>query len=155
MENLTRKLSNEQIDSIINALDNDMICFMNPNTLETEYVSHDVLIGMYRDDTCEEALRRVDQWEKYMIIDRPALSDMLKIMQVFIKDCIPGGKLKERLHNALSLRYPDKYFHEIVEDSSYRDKWAAYNHRHMMWHVRRKLRDIPAEKSSLPSVEFV
>lgn len=134
-------ISNNLIDNIVDALDCDMVCFMNPDTCEVEDIPLDVLLGMYQDITSQEALRRIDRWEKYITIEPLETPDMVKAMQTFINEHIPSGTLKKQLHEALSLRRPDKYFHAIVEDSGYRDKWAAYHRQHMMRHVKSKLRD--------------
>ena len=144
-------ISNGQIRHIAKALDCDMICFMNPRTCEIEDVPHDFLCGMYHDETWQEAIKRVDKWGKYITFDRPRLTESVEIMRSFVNKCIPSGVLKEELNNVLVLRRPDKNFNRIVENSNYRNKWAMYNRRQMMKHVRRKLNDQMAE-SSLPSV---
>ncbi len=156
MENLPDNTLTGLVQNIADALDNNMVCFMNPDTYEVEDVPYDVLIGLYRDDSCQEALERVDQWKRFITIDRPELSDTVKEMQTFVQDCIPSGKLKEQLYDALAFRRkPDKHFHDIVNRSDYRNQWAVYNRRRMMRHVRKKLRDGLGEKSSLTSIEFV
>jgi hypothetical protein len=152
MENLSVNISNKFVSLIAQALDCDMICFMNPDTYEVEDVPHDFLSGMYHDETWQEALNRVDQWGRYITIDRPNSTESVKIMQMFVEECVPSGNLKDELENALTLRRPDKNFNRIVERSDYRDKWATYNRRQMMMHIRRKLRNDLIEKSSLPSV---
>ena len=143
------------VDHIVQALDCDMICFMNPDTCEIEDVPHDFLCGMYHDETWQEIVNRIDQWGKYIAIDRPDSTESVRIMQSFIDEYIPSGKLKEQLNDALELRRPDKNFHRIVENSDYRDKWAAFNRRQMMKHIRRKLRDSISAKSSLPAVSLI
>jgi len=147
-------ISNRYISHIAQALDCDMICFMNPYTYEIEDVPHDFLCGMYHDVTWQEAVNRVDQWRKYITIDRPGLTESVEIMRSFVDKCIPSGVLKEELHDVLTLRRPDKNFSRIVENSSYRDKWATYHRRQMMKHIRRKLHDHMAEEASLPGVAF-
>ena len=81
MENLSANISNGFIHHIAQALNCNMICFVNPDTLEMEEVPHDFLIGMYRDETWQEALNRVDQWKQYITIDPPASSESVKIKQ--------------------------------------------------------------------------
>ena len=140
------------IDRIVKALDCDMICFMNPDTCEIEDVPHDFLSGMYHDEAWQEIVDRVDQWQKYITFDRPDFMESVKIMQSFIDECVPSGKLKEQLNNALGLRRPDRIFHRIVENSDYRDQWVTYNRRQMMKHIRMKLRDHLVAEPSLPTV---
>ena len=140
------------INHIVQALDCDMICFMNPDTYEIEDVPHDFLSGMYHDETWQEIVNRIDQWKKYITIDRPDSTESVKIMQSFIDEYVPSGILKEQLNSALALRRPDKSFHRIVENSDYRDKWMVYNRRQMMKHIRMKLRDHMIEEPSLPTV---
>ena len=155
MKTVSVNILDRHIDRIAQALDCDMICFMNPDTCEIEDVPHDFLCGMYHDETWQEIVNRIDQWGKYITIDRPDSTESVRIMQSFIDEYIPSGMLKEQLNNALELRRPDNNFHRIVEKSDYRDKWAAYNRRQMMKHIRRKLRDSISAKSSLPAVSLI
>ncbi len=145
------EFSDKLIDDIAFALDCDMVCCMNPDTYEVEDVPHDVLSGMYQDDLWQEALNRVDRWGAYITIDRPGLPETVKIMQAFVDDYVPVGNLRTQLSDILRLRRPYKHFHDIVENSNYRDEWATYNRRQMMQHVKRKLRTDLTKKSSLPS----
>ena len=152
MENSSVSISNRYVSHIVHALDCDMICFMNPYTHEIENVPYDFLCGMYHDETWQEAVNRVDQWEKYITIDRPEPEVSAEIMRSFVDTCIPSGVLKEQLTGALALRRPDKRFNRIVENSGYRDKWIAYSHRQMMKHIRKNLRNQISKEASLPSI---
>ena len=152
MENLSADISSSFISYILQALDSDMICFVNPDTYEIEGVPHDFLSGMYYDETWQEAIDRVDQWRTYITIDRPVSIESVKIMQTFVDECVPSGNLKEQLNHALALRRPDQYFHKVVEKSDYHDQWVTYNRRQMMRHIRQKLRNDLSPKSSLPGV---
>ncbi len=151
MDSKSENIPNKVVDNIANALDCDMVCFMNPDTFEVEDVPNDVLVGIYYDKGWQEVLARVDQWDRFITIDRP---DTMEMMKTFVSNCIPTGHLKKQLHEALALRRPDKRFHDIVDDSDYRDKWAQYHRQQMIQHVKQKLRDGMTEKSSLPCVEF-
>ena len=153
MMKISSTLSNGHIDHIVRALDCDMICFMNPKTYEIEDVPHDFLCGMYHDKTWQDAITRVDRWGKYIAIDRPGLTESVKIMSTFVDTCIPSGGLKEDLKGALRFRRPDKTFSRIVEKSDYRDKWASYNRHQMTRHIHRKLRD-HIDETSLPRVVY-
>ena len=152
MDNSSISISNSSVNHIVHALDCDMICFLNPYTCEIEDVPYDFLCGMYRDETWQEVVDRVDQWEKYITIDRPEPAESVEIMRSFVNTCIPSGSLKEQLSGTLALRRPDKKFNRIVENSGYRDKWAAYSHRQMMRHIRRRLRNQISKEASLPTV---
>ena len=152
MESSSNSISNRQIDHIVQALNCDMICFMNPETYEIEDVPHDFLCGMYHDEVWQEIINRVDRWEKYITIDRPGPTESVKIMQSFVDEYIPTGMLKEQLNKTLVLRRPDKNFSRIVENSDYREKWAQYNRRQMMKHIRSRLKNNMTTESSLPSV---
>ena len=152
MEMASVNILDGHINHIAQALDCDMICFMNPDTCEIEDVPHDFLSGMYHDETWQEIINRVDQWKKYITFDRPNYTESVKIMQSFIDECVTSGVLKEQLSNALALRRPDKTFHRIVENSDYRDQWATYNRHQMMKHIHIKLRDNLIAEPSLPGV---
>ena len=152
MESSSVHISSGYLNHIIQALNCDMICFLNPNTFEIEDVPHDFLCGMYHDETWQEAIDRVEKWEDYITIDRPGFMESVEIMRSFVDKCIPSGVLKEELNKVLTLRRPDKNFHKIVENSDYCDKWSRYNRRQMMKHIRRKLSDHLTD-SPLPGVE--
>jgi hypothetical protein len=152
MEVSSNNISNGYINQIAHALDYGMICFVNPLTYEFEDVPHDFLCGMYHDETCQEAVNRVDQWGQYITIDRPGHTESVEIMRSFVDRYIPKGVLKEELNSVLTLHRPDKNFHTIVKKSGYHDKWVIYNRRQMMKHIRRKLSDHIPKFSSLPSV---
>ena len=145
-------ISNGYISHIAQALDYGMICFVNPLTYEFEDVPHDFLCGMYHDETCQEAVNRVDQWGQYITIDRPGDTESVEIMRAFIDRYIPTGVLKEELKSVLTLRRPIQKFNSIVKKTDYRDKWASFNRRQMMKHIRRKLYDHISHSSSLPGV---
>ena len=144
-------ISNRYISQIASALNSDMICFMNPYTCEIENVPHDFLCGMYHDDAWQEAVNRVDQWERYVTIE-PRPEESVEIMRSFVETCIPSGNLKEKLCGTLAQRLPGKKFFRIVDDSGYRDKWAVYCRRRMMRNIRRKLRKQISVEASLPTV---
>ena len=145
------QISKQHINHIIQALDCDMICFMNPDTCEIEDVPHDFLCGMYHDEMWQEAMNRVDSWSRYITIDRPRMDESIEIMRSFVDQCIPSGDLKENLRHTLALRRPDRYFSRMVEKTDYRDQWAAFNRRQMMKHIHRKLR-AQMEEASLPGI---
>jgi hypothetical protein len=152
MEASSVSISKGYIHQIAQSLDCGMICFVNPNTYELEDVPHDFLCGMYHDATWQEVVNRIDRWEKYIAIDRPGHTESVEIMRSFVERYIPKGGLKEELDNVLSLHRPDTNFHRIVGKSDYHHKWVAHNRRHMMKHIRRKLRDHISQEASLPCV---
>ena len=145
-------ISNVYISHIAQALDYGMICFVNPKTYEFEDVPHDFLCGMYRDDTWQEAINRVDQWGQYITIDRPCDTESVEIMRSFVDRYIPKGVLKEELNCVLNLRRPDQKFNRIVRNTDYHDKWVTYNRRQMMKHIRAKLNGHISHHTPLPSV---
>ena len=145
-------ISNGYISHIAQALDYGMICFVNPLTYEFEDVPHDFLCGLYHDETCQEAVNRIDQWGQYIAIDRPGTAESVEIMRSFVDRYIPKGVFKEELNHVLSLRRPDQNFNRMMKKSVYHDKWVTYNRRQMMKHIRRKLSDHISQRSSLPGV---
>ena len=152
MKESSVSISNGYINHIAQALDCGMICFVNPYTHELEDVPHDFLCGIYHDDTWQEVVNRIDQWGKYITIDRPGFTESVEIMRSFVDRYIPKGILREELSNVLTSHRPDRYFNRIIKNSDYRDKWVTYNRRQMMKHIRRKLRDHIMQETSLPTV---
>ena len=150
MSQQAKDIPNKLVNHIANALDCDMICFMNPDTFEVEGVPNDALVGMYFDAGSQKALHRVDQWNRTITIDLP---DTVEIMRTFVNSCILSDSVREKLRRILALRRPDKHFHTIIDDSGYRDRWAKYHRQQMIHHIRQRLNNGMVKEASLPRIE--
>ena len=84
----------EVISGIAEETGMGMVCFLNPDTLETESVPG-ASYGSYEcgdfDKYYQEVYRKVERWENCVRIDPPELGESFGIMERFIRDCIPDG----------------------------------------------------------------
>ena len=73
-----------------------MVCFLNPDTLETESVpgaAYDSYECGDFDEYYQEVYRKVERWENCVRIDPPEPRESFGIMERFIRDCIPDDAL--------------------------------------------------------------
>ncbi|MFR0791450.1 MAG: hypothetical protein ACLSIB_00380 [Parabacteroides merdae] len=82
----------EVISGIAEETGMGMVCFLNPDTLETESVPG-ASYGSYEcgdfDKYYQEVYRKVERWENCVRIDPPEPGESFGIMERFIRDCIP------------------------------------------------------------------
>ncbi len=107
-----------------------MVCFLNPDTLETESVPG-AAYGSYEcgdfDEYYQEVYRKVERWENCVRIDPPEPGESFGIMERFIRDCIPDDAgIKGRLWEAVSGRKPFRNFKYVIDGSEYRQKWFDF-----------------------------
>lgn len=120
----------ETISGIAEEIGMGMVCFLNPDTLETESVPG-ASYGSYEcgdfDEYCQEVYRKVERWEKRVRIDPPEPGESFGIMERFILDCIPDdSEIKERLRKAVSGRKPFRNFKYVIDGSEYCQKWFDF-----------------------------
>lgn len=107
-----------------------MVCFLNPDTLETESVPG-AAYGSYEcgdfDEYYQEVYRKVERWENCVRIDPPEPRESFGIIERFIRDCIPDDAgIKGRLWEAVSGRKPFRNFKYVIDGSEYRQKWFDF-----------------------------
>ena len=120
----------EVISGIAEETGMGMVCFLNPDTLETESVPG-ASYGSYEcgdfDKYYQEVYRKVERWEKRVRIDPPEPGESFGIMERFIRDGIPDDAgIKERLRKAVSGRKPFRNFKYVIDGSEYRQKWFDF-----------------------------
>lgn len=120
----------EVISGIAEETGMGMVCFLNPDTLETESVPG-ASYGSYEcgdfDKYYQEVYRKVERWEKRVRIDPPEPGESFGIMERFIRDCIPDDAgIKERLRKAVSGRKPFRNFKYVIDGSEYRQKYQIF-----------------------------
>jgi hypothetical protein len=124
------KYPKELIKRIAGEIDTGMICYLNPNTLEVESVLGESYYAFEDDDYKEyyqEVYDKVDRWENIIRFDPPVSWQSFKIMEDFIKNCIPDNDtVKSYLWNALSKRKPFQHFKGIIDNSRYRQRWFDF-----------------------------
>jgi len=107
-----------------------MVCFLNPDTLETESVpgaAYDSYECGDFDEYYQEVYRKVERWENCVRIDPPEPRESFGIIERFIRDCIPDDAgIKGRLWEAVSGRKPFRNFKYVIDGSEYRQKWFDF-----------------------------
>lgn len=120
----------EVIGSIAEETGMGMVCFLNPDTLETESVPG-ASYGSYEcgdfEGYYQEVYRKVDGWRNCIRIDPPEPGESFRIMERFIRDCIPDDAgIKGRLWKAVSGRKPFRNFKNVIDGSGYRQEWFDF-----------------------------
>lgn len=106
------------------------ICYINPDTLEVEWIPasmlEDPLAFDFDDDDPENDMElKSTKWERRITIEPMESHEAFKIMERFI-DNVDDDKIQRQLINALNRRSPFANFKYIVEDSKYRQQWFDY-----------------------------
>ncbi len=122
-----------------------MICYLNPDTMETDSVfgeSYDAHWSGEYDDIYREVEAKIAKWEHCIRIDPPKPWESFKMMEDFIECCIPDNDVtKEQLWSVISGRKPFQYFKYIVEISPYCQQWFDFRQLQLEKHVRKFLED--------------
>ena len=120
-----RKLIHDIADNI-NA---GFICFVNPDTLEMEMVSKDLISDpeeyeLTTGDKWEDSFKH-DDWKKCITIEPPESGESFRIMEQFANE-VDNQNLQNQLFYALSHAKPFANFKNIVENSSLREQWFEF-----------------------------
>lgn len=120
----------ELVRKTAEAIDSGLICFINPDTLETEDVPKSLMEERFFTENDEEEeddeldLQHTN-WEKCISVEPPESHESFGIMENFI-DEVDDKNLKRKLINALEHRHPFANFKNTIENSDYREKWFAF-----------------------------
>ncbi len=122
-------------------LDADMVCFINPDTLELVAVPTGMFDGTFEDDgSFEEELDRVyEQWEKNVRIEPPSSNMSYEFMERFIDEVVSDNRLKNKLTDAIGRKRPFANFRNIIDDSPLREKWFAFKQKCLEEYVYEEL----------------
>jgi hypothetical protein len=161
------KLTKEQIHYIADSLDvGGEICYINRNTGEYIIMLNNEMLkdyGIYWEDPEEEEEDTEDipndeplDWQTEMYndvkanmdkiyswgidvirIEKPAGHESFEIMERFVGEIIPQGKLKREFENALSRKHPFSNFNAIVHNCKYREDWFAFKMQALEEYVRK------------------
>lgn len=121
------------------SLNAEMVCYINPATLEKIDIPRSVVDTLLWDfeetaDNDEEDeenlfyadLRRIRQeWENTITVEPPESSESFSFMEQFVFT-LQEGRLKKMLTNALSGRKPFSHFNSIIHQSEKRNEWFAF-----------------------------
>ena len=126
------------VHEIAEFIDCGLNCYLNPETLELEYLpknlddpeEYELMAG----ESYDEMLKH-DQWDKCIVVEPPESSQGFKIMERFV-DEVDDRRLQKRLIEALNRRRPFANFKQIVETSPYRQAWFDFKQQElesMVW----------------------
>lgn len=128
-----RKLVSEIAETIMMG----MICFLNPDTLEIEFIPREMISDpegyeMITGEKYTDAEMKHLQWQTFIEVEPMETHESFKIMEYFI-DEINDHNLQGRLINSLNRRKPFANFKYIVETSEYRQQWFEF--RQKQWEL--------------------
>ncbi len=118
-----KKVAAEVADSLTAGF----VCFINPETLETEDIPQHALEN-YTAMTgvgVEDFNLKHYEWEKCIKIESPASYYSYHIMERFAEK-VPDAGMRERLTDALNRKKPFANFKRIIDDSDYRQDWFGF-----------------------------
>jgi hypothetical protein len=131
-------------------------CFVNPDTGEVEIVFNNEMMSVSGiswdeenedneenmqddDDETKAQLARIDSWQRFIRIEKPASHDSFQIMEDFVNEAISEGRLKEQFWRALSRSHPFRNFNAIVHNCDYREDWFKFKQAALEEYVKREV----------------
>ena len=161
---LIEKLTDKQIHDIAEAIDVGEICYLNRDTGEyvimqnnellSEYgiyweeeedfdsekeFDHDWEKDMYNDVKAD--MEKIYSWEHVIRIEKLESHESFEIMERFVDEVIPKGKLKQDFCRALSRSHPFRNFNDIVHNCKYREDWFAFKQNALEEYVRERIEE--------------
>jgi hypothetical protein len=127
-------------------------CFINPDTGEFEMVYRNEMEEASRiswsdvedddeddDDETKEQWARIDSWKRCVRLEKPESHESFKIMEDFVDEVIPEGKLKEQFWRALTRSHPFRNFNDIVHNCEYREDWFKFKQAALEEYVKKEV----------------
>ncbi len=116
-----------------------MICFLNTDTLEIEFLPRDMIsdpeeFELITGEKWESAEIKHLKWQRYIEVEPMESHESFTVMEYFI-DEIDDSNLQNRLINALNRRKPFANFKYIVETSKYRQQWFDFRQKQWEYYV--------------------
>ena len=152
------KLSKKQLTDIAESIDAGFICYLNAETGEyIEMMNNDAMSNYgisWEEEEDEEPgdfshqwekelyddvksdMAKIDSWEHAIKIEKPESHESFKIMERFVDEIIPDGKLKNDFFCALSRSHPFRNFNALVHNCKYREDWFAFKQNAIEEYVR-------------------
>ncbi|MBI4645185.1 MAG: hypothetical protein HY738_00990 [Bacteroidia bacterium] len=131
------------VSQIADSIDAGFICYLNPETLETENIPQEMINNPYEFEAMTgESLDSMDlqhsKWESCITFEPLESHESFKIMEQFVKS-IADRRLREKLINALDRRKPFANFKAIIDNSPYRQDWFDFKKQWLENHVKELL----------------
>lgn len=128
------------VKEIAGSIDAGLVCYLNPDTLETDDVPKGLIDDPYEMEvstgiSLEEWNFKNTQWEKCITIEPLSSNESFHIMEQFTNR-LTDIKYKERLCEVLHERKPFANFKRVVDNSPFRQDWFDFNNKCLQQHVR-------------------
>jgi hypothetical protein len=127
----------QTLHDIAEYIDCGLVCFLNPETLELEYIHPNEFDSYDRFEEDEEneeeepdSAFKHDSWEKCITVEPRESHESFKIMEYFV-DEVEDKQLQNRLVHALNNRHPFASFKALVESSKYRKQWFDFKQKEL------------------------
>ena len=125
------------INEIAQYIDMDMLCFVNPETAELDFIPQEIYFESNYDDDPEEIKKELIEqhgWEVAKFLDWKESIDFVplpsfesfQIMEDYVQQLPEDEKLLSRLINALRNRKPFANFGRIIDNSDLRENWFEF-----------------------------
>ena len=131
----------EKYKSIVNEIaqyiDMGMLCFLNPETDELDFIPQEIYYDANYDDDPEKVKKELIDlhgWEviKFLDWENPIgfeplhSSESFRIMEKFAQQLSEDEPIRSRLFKALRNRKPFANFGRIIDDSDFREDWFEF-----------------------------
>ena len=131
---------NRAVKEIADNLNAGMVCFLNPDTLETdeppqEFISEPFNYEMETGMTLEDFNPKYTEWDKYITIEPMPSNESFEIMENFANQ-LENSKVKTHLLAVLTNRKPFANFKRIIDNSDIREEWFDFKDRHVRNYVK-------------------
>ncbi|MGB4577178.1 MAG: UPF0158 family protein [Paludibacter sp.] len=131
----------EVVNQIAGSIDAGLVCYLNPDTLETDGFPQQLLSEIFDDEENEDEdpenkfELKYTKWEKYITIEPLESNESFEIMEKFT-DRLNDSKIKIQLINALNNRKPFANFKRIIDNSSIRQEWFDFKDKYLRNYVK-------------------
>ena len=131
------------VAEVADSLTAGFVCFVNPDTLETEDIPQQILnepgdFEAMTGESIEDLNQKHIGWEKCIKIEPPASYDSYKIMEHFAEK-VPNAGMREKLIDVLNERKPFANFKRIIDNSDYRQDWFDFRQARLEEYVYEEL----------------
>lgn len=124
------------VKEIAELIDTDMLCFLNLEIDEIDYIPQSIYNEMDFFEEEEEAIKHLKDygwetvefinWERYIKFEPLTSHEAFNIMEAFALQLDDNEKGRPRLINALKNRKPFANFNHIVHNCHLREEWLAF-----------------------------
>lgn len=151
------------VNSIAQNIDAGMVCFLNPDTLETDTYPVEVLseIDAFESEESRERMQDLYGWDELKFLDwettiefSPLPShESFRIMEAFAERLNEDKKTQSQLIDALNRRKPFANFNHIIHNSDWRESWFDFKQKWMENEVAIQLKEELEKLAQMPKFE--